>query len=48
MEGPQWDKCGFALEAEPGLLIAFRSDTSHEVRPVTFGERFTIVTWFTA
>jgi SM-20-related protein len=46
MDGPAWEKCAFSLEAEPGLLIAFRSETLHEVQPVTFGERFTIVTWF--
>ena len=46
MNKPPWDKCPLPLEAEPGLLIAFRSDTVHEVQPVTFGQRFTIVTWF--
>jgi len=46
MDGPTWEKCAFALEAKPGLLVAFRSDTVHEVQPVTFGERFTIVSWF--
>jgi len=30
----------------PGTLIAFRAETTHEVTPVTHGERFTIVTWF--
>jgi SM-20-related protein len=47
MEGPEWEKCAFTLEADPGLLIAFRSDVLHEVKPVTFGQRFTIVSWFT-
>jgi SM-20-related protein len=46
LEGANWEKCPFPLDAEPGLLVAFRSDLLHEVRPVTFGERFTIVTWF--
>jgi SM-20-related protein len=46
MDGQPWEKCAFALDAEPGLLIAFRSNTLHEVRPVTFGQRFTIVSWF--
>jgi SM-20-related protein len=32
----------------PGSLIAFRSETTHEVTPVTHGERYTIVTWFRA
>lgn len=46
LDGPQWEKCAFALDAEEGLLIAFRSNTMHEVRPVTFGQRFTVATWF--
>jgi predicted 2-oxoglutarate/Fe(II)-dependent dioxygenase YbiX len=46
LDGPKWENCPFSLDAEPGLLIAFRSDTVHEVEPVTFGQRFTIVTWF--
>jgi len=36
----------FGLEGETGLLVAFTSDTYHEVLPVTDGERFTIITWF--
>lgn len=48
MEGPHWEKCGFPLDAEPGLFIAFRPETMHEVQPVTFGQRFTVVNWFTA
>jgi SM-20-related protein len=36
----------FPVAGEPGLLVAFRSDTVHEVMPVTRGERFTIVSWF--
>jgi SM-20-related protein len=31
-----------------GSVIAFRSETTHEVTPVTHGERYTIVTWFHA
>lgn len=46
LEGPEWENCAFPLEAEPGLLIAFSSGTLHEVKPVTFGERFTVVAWF--
>jgi SM-20-related protein len=34
------------LAPAPGTLIAFRAETTHEVAPVTHGERFTIVTWF--
>lgn len=36
----------FGLHGETGLLVAFTSDTFHEVLPVTSGERFTIITWF--
>lgn len=32
--------------AEPGTLIAFRSETTHEVTPVTHGERHSIVSWY--
>ncbi len=32
--------------ARPGTLVAFRAETTHEVTPVTHGERYTIVTWF--
>lgn len=46
LDGPQWEKCPFALNAEPGLLIAFPSDKLHEVKPVSHGKRFTVVTWF--
>ncbi len=37
-----------ALEVSPaaGLLLAFRSDTPHEVEAVRSGERFTVVSWF--
>lgn len=31
--------------AAAGSLIAFRSETTHEVAPVTQGDRFTVVTW---
>ena len=30
----------------PGTLICFRAETTHEVLPVTYGERFTIVSWY--
>jgi predicted 2-oxoglutarate/Fe(II)-dependent dioxygenase YbiX len=48
MDGPEWGKLAFPLEAETGLLVAFRSDVVHEVQPVTFGERFSVVSWFTS
>ena len=31
-----------------GTLLAFRSETTHEVTPVKSGERYSIVTWFRA
>jgi SM-20-related protein len=48
LEGPQWEKLPFPLNAEPGLLIAFPSDKWHEVKPVSHGRRLTVVTWFHA
>ena len=36
----------FCMPAEPGTLIAFRSETTHEVTPVTDGERYSIVSWY--
>ena len=38
---------GFPLQPEPGLLVAFRSETPHEVTPVASGERVSVVTFFT-
>jgi len=34
------------LTPEPGTLICFRAETTHEVLPVTHGERFTLVSWY--
>lgn len=34
------------VPAGPGTLIAFPSETTHEVTPVTRGERFTVVGWY--
>jgi len=34
------------LAPAPGTLVAFRAETTHEVTPVTHGERFTIVSWY--
>ena len=42
--GPNGGK--FHLQAEPGTLVAFRAETTHEVTPVTHGERYSIVSWF--
>lgn len=36
----------FHVRAAPGTLIAFRSETTHEVTPVTHGERHSIVSWY--
>ena len=46
IDRPEWKEYGFPLAGEPGLLVAFRSDTYHRVGPVTHGERHTIATWF--
>jgi SM-20-related protein len=40
------DRAKFHVQAEPGTLIAFRSETTHEVTPVTHGERYSIVSWY--
>ena len=34
------------MPAAPGTLVAYRAEVTHEVTPVTHGERFTIVSWF--
>ena len=36
----------FHMRAEPGTLLAFRSETTHEVTPVTHGERYSIASWY--
>jgi predicted 2-oxoglutarate/Fe(II)-dependent dioxygenase YbiX len=36
----------FRLAGEAGTLILFRAETTHEVEPVTRGERFTIASWY--
>lgn len=35
-----------AVQAEPGTLVAFSSETTHEVTPVTKGVRFTVASWY--
>jgi SM-20-related protein len=47
MGDPRGDAVGFPLLGEKGLLVAFPSGLVHSVAPVTGGERFTIVSWFT-
>ena len=34
------------LAGEAGTLLLFRAETTHEVEPVTRGERFTIASWY--
>ena len=34
------------VSGEAGTLVAFRSETTHEVTPVTHGERYAIVCWY--
>ena len=36
----------FNFKAEAGTLVAFRSETTHEVTPITHGERHSIVSWY--
>jgi SM-20-related protein len=36
----------FRLQSAPGMLVAFRSETTHEVTPVTHGERYSIASWY--
>jgi SM-20-related protein len=43
-----WQDYGFPLIGETGMLVAFRSDILHEVKPVTAGARYTIANWFAA
>jgi SM-20-related protein len=35
-----------SLKGEAGALVLFRAETTHEVTPVTRGERFTIASWY--
>ena len=46
IDEPHWDNVGLPIQSQPGMLVAFRSDTLHEVKKVTAGERYTIVSWF--
>ena len=34
------------MSGEPNMLVAFRSETTHEVIPVTHGERYSIASWY--
>jgi SM-20-related protein len=42
---PDW-QTRHRAPATPGTLIAFRAETTHEVTPVTHGDRYTVVTWY--
>jgi SM-20-related protein len=42
---PHW-KARYTAPSPAGALVAFRSELTHEVTPVTHGHRYTIVTWF--
>lgn len=44
--GPASARHGIPLTGERGMLVAFPATTLHEVRPVTAGERQTVVSWF--
>jgi SM-20-related protein len=46
IQDPRAAKYCFPLSGETGMLVAFSSDIIHEVQPITWGERYTIVTWF--
>jgi predicted 2-oxoglutarate/Fe(II)-dependent dioxygenase YbiX len=35
-----------SLAPAPGTLVAFPSETTHEVLPITDGERLTVVSWY--
>jgi SM-20-related protein len=46
LQDEQGHPFGLPLKAKPGLLVAFDSAVMHEVKPVTLGNRLTIVSWF--
>jgi predicted 2-oxoglutarate/Fe(II)-dependent dioxygenase YbiX len=46
LDDPVGRSLGFPLEANEGLLIAFRADVPHSVATVTHGDRYTIASWF--
>jgi predicted 2-oxoglutarate/Fe(II)-dependent dioxygenase YbiX len=37
----------YAFGGDEGTLVAFRPETTHEVTPVTHGERLSIACWYT-
>jgi predicted 2-oxoglutarate/Fe(II)-dependent dioxygenase YbiX len=46
VDAPGFGGVGLPCDPVTGLAVAFRSTTLHEVTPVTSGERFTAVTWY--
>lgn len=46
LDAPRLGTIAIPLEPEAGLLVAFRSDVLHSVEPVTWGERYSVVGWF--
>ena len=38
---------GFTIPSRKGMLVAFKSNTVHEVTPISWGNRYSLVTWFT-
>ena len=36
----------YSLTGETGMLVAFPAETTHEVIPITRGERYSIVSWY--
>jgi SM-20-related protein len=43
--GASGERVGIPMVGEEGLLVAFRSEVTHGVSPVTHGSRYTAVTW---
>jgi SM-20-related protein len=46
LDDPIGRSFGFPLDADEGLLVAFRADVAHSVDRVTHGDRYTIASWF--
>jgi len=46
LDDPTGRSLGFPLQAEEGLLIAFRVDVPHSVAQITHGDRYTIAGWY--
>lgn len=46
LQGKAWERVGTPVVPPAGTLIAFGSGVTHEVAPITSGERLTVVTWY--